>query len=92
MKIDEKLIKHVAEIARLDLSKKEINKFIPEFKEILDIFSEIDKVEIKNDPGNVLTTQNKLRSDNVEPSLEKKEVFLNTSHKEESFFKGPKIK
>ena len=33
MKVDETLIKHVAEVARLKLSDEEVKKFVPQLKE-----------------------------------------------------------
>ena len=48
MKVDEALIKRIAELARLNLTDKEIEKFKPQFKEILDLFSQLDEVNTDN--------------------------------------------
>ena len=45
VKIDKDLIKHVADISRLNLSEKEINQFSKELKEIIEVFSKLDKVK-----------------------------------------------
>ena len=38
VKIDRELIEHVAELARLKLTGKEIEKFSKELKDIIDVF------------------------------------------------------
>ncbi|MBT4351498.1 aspartyl/glutamyl-tRNA amidotransferase subunit C, partial [archaeon] len=43
MNVDEKLIKHVAEVARLELTKEEIKEFLPQLKEVIDSFSQIQE-------------------------------------------------
>lgn len=45
MKIDEKTIKHVADIAKIKLTDEEIKKFESEFKKILEFFSEIQGIK-----------------------------------------------
>jgi len=35
MKVDEKLIRHVAEVARLNLTADEIREFLPQLQEIM---------------------------------------------------------
>lgn len=91
MKINKELVEKVAKIARIELKEREIEKLIPEFSDILDLFSKINEV-----PTKTLTPQNKIknisRPDIVEPSLPKKAIFLNNKHKGDGFFKGPKIK
>ena len=44
MEVNKELIEHVASIARLKLSKNEIEKFTPQLKEILEAFSKIAKL------------------------------------------------
>lgn len=91
MKIDDALIKRVAEIARIDLESKEIKKFKKDFDEILGFFSEIDSIDAKlSEPFSEL--KNQFRDDVVEKSLSKEEVFKNTKNREGDFFKSPRIK
>lgn len=93
MEVNKELIKHVANIARIKLKESEIEKFTLEFKEILTMFSEIDKIQSQKDiaihPSKI---ENQLREDKVEKSLPKEKIFSNTHHKERGFFKGPWIK
>ena len=43
--VDKELIKHVAVVARLNLTDKEVKQFLPQLKEVLEYFSMIDKVD-----------------------------------------------
>jgi len=91
MKVDEALIKKVAELARLNLTEKEIKKFEPQLKEILDFFSELDKVKVDEKPSFLpLEIKNVLREDKIEPSLTQEQALKNTTHKKDNYFKGPK--
>jgi aspartyl-tRNA(Asn)/glutamyl-tRNA(Gln) amidotransferase subunit C len=92
MKVDKELIENVARVARLKLTSKEIEKFLPQLKEILDAFSELDKVDTKNvEPSfQPVEIKNVMRSDEVGNCIDQEEALENTSHKKDGYFKGPK--
>ena len=92
MKIDKALIEHVAELARLKLTDKEIESFVKDFKEILDSFSVISKADTKGAKAafHPVELKNQMREDLVEKSLEQKEALANTEHKKDGYFKGPR--
>ena len=92
MKVDEKLIKHVADVARLNLTDEEVKKFLPQLKEILDAFSKIDEVDTKGVKPSFqpVELKNVMRADKVEKCLTQKEALANTEHKKDGYFKGPK--
>jgi aspartyl-tRNA(Asn)/glutamyl-tRNA(Gln) amidotransferase subunit C len=92
MKVDKELIQHVAEVARLNLTDEEIEKFVKDFKEILDTFSTIDKCDTKGARPSFqpVELKNQLREDLVEDSLEQKDALKNTEHKKDGYFKGPR--
>lgn len=92
MRIDKKLIEKIGKIARINLDKEEISKFIQEFKGVLELFSKIEKVKVGDKIINDLSVKNKFREDAIEECLSEKEIFSNTKNKEKRFFKGPKIK
>jgi aspartyl-tRNA(Asn)/glutamyl-tRNA(Gln) amidotransferase subunit C len=93
MQIDEKLIKHVASVARLNLTETEIKEFIPQLKEILAAFSEIEKVDTKDtEPSfHPVELKNALREDIVKESISQEDALKNTVHKKDGYFKGPKV-
>ena len=91
-KIDKETVKHVAFIARLMLSEKEISKFSKDLNDILDAFSVIDDVHAEGvEPSfQPLLIKDIMRDDELEPSLSQTDALLNTEHKEKGFFKGPR--
>lgn len=93
MEVNEELIKHVASLARIKLEEKEIEQFKKDLSNILELFSKINELKVEDDfTVQPVGSDNKLREDKVEESLSEELTFKNTEHKEESFFKGPKIK
>jgi aspartyl-tRNA(Asn)/glutamyl-tRNA(Gln) amidotransferase subunit C len=90
-KIDEKLVTHVANLARIRLSKNEKKKFVEQFNSILEYFKRIDEVDTSHvDPSfHVVEIKNVFREG------EKRKFdwnpLENTSHKEKKYFKGPRI-
>lgn len=93
MKIDKELIRHVAEVSRLNLTEKEIEEFLPQLKEILDAFSEIDKVDTENtEPSyHPIVLKNHTREDIPGKCLSNEDALRNTRHKKDSYFKGPRV-
>ena len=92
MRVDKELLKHVAEIARLKLTEKEIEEFIPEFKEILESFSALDKVGTDNTKPSFqpVELKNVMREDKVEKSLTQEQALSNSPHSKDGYFKGPR--
>jgi len=94
MKVDvgPELIKHVARIARLDLSAEEEQAFQKEFKEIISFFSLLDTVDVSGDfHVHSVPVENALREDKEGTCLSSKEIFLNAKGKE-GYFVSPLIK
>lgn len=91
-KVDEKLIEHVAEVARLKLSEQEKKQFAKELKEILDSFSKLDEVDTKDIDTSLqpVELKNMLREDKEEKCLNQKEALSLTEHKKDGYFKGPR--
>ena len=92
MKVDKELIEHVAELARLKLTPEEEKKFLEDFKEILEAFSAIDKVDTKDVEAKFhpVDMKDRFRDDLVEDSLSQEEALENTKHKKDGYFKGPR--
>ena len=90
MKIDRNILQGVASNARLRLSKKEEDELLPQLNEILEIFSELDKVKTyKVEPSfQPLKAKNVFREDKTEKCNE--DMLSNTKNKEDRYFRGPK--
>jgi len=92
VKINKELIEHVAGLARLKLTDKEIENFSKELKEVIEAFSSIDKVNTKGiEPSlQAIELKNVLRADKKEESFSQEDVLSLTEHKKDGYFKGPK--
>ena len=92
VKIDKELIKHVAQVARLNLTDKETENFSKELKEIIGFFSKLEKVDTTDIDVSLQSVElkNSLREDKEEKSFTQKEVLSLTEHIKEGYFKGPK--
>ncbi len=93
MKVDNKLIKHVASVARLNLTDAEIKEFLPQLKEILSAFSKIKQANTDNvKPSyHVVDIKNALREDIPGKCLDNETALANTKHKKDGYFMGPKV-
>ena len=89
--VSEKMVKKVAEVARLQLTEKERKQFRKDLQDILKAFSVLDKVPKAEPSFQPIEIKNTTRKDEVEPSLTQKEALANTSLKEKGFFKGPRV-
>ena len=92
MEIDRKLLEHVAELARLELSQEEINKFLPQLKEALEFFSQLkeintDKIKPSFQP---VELRNAMREDVGKECLSQDDALSLTEHKKDGYFKGPR--
>jgi len=92
MNITKELVKRVAQQSRLDLSDEEVEKLIPQLKEILQAFSEIDKLDTKNvEPSfHPIEIKNVLREDKIKEGLSNEDALSLTPHKKNNYFLGPK--
>jgi len=92
VKINEELIEHVAEVARLKLTDKEIEKFSKELREIIELFSKLDEVVTKDIEPSLQSVElkNMLREDKEEKSFTQEEALSLTDRKKDGYFKGPK--
>lgn len=91
-RVDDKLIGHIADVARLKLSEKEKKQFMEELKEILEAFSKIDQVDTKNVDVSLqpVELKNMLREDKEEECLDRDDALNLTEHKKDGYFKGPR--
>ncbi|MBI2148357.1 Asp-tRNA(Asn)/Glu-tRNA(Gln) amidotransferase subunit GatC [Candidatus Woesearchaeota archaeon] len=92
MEINKELILKVAKNSRIKLTDKEIEEFVPQFKEILNSFSELDKINTENvNPSfHPVDIRNALREDKPKDSIPTEELLKNAKHKKGNYFLGPK--
>lgn len=95
IEVNKDLIKKVAKNARLNLTDEELEKFVPQIKEIiLDSFNKLDEFDATgtNPSFQPVKISNKFRKDEVRKGITQEEALMNVIEKlkEEGYFKGPK--
>ena len=86
--MDKKTLEHIAELSRIRLTEKELEKFTPQMETILDsakILQEIDTTNVQ--PMKKHIPFDNLREDIPKESLSQEEVLANAIHKENEYVK-----
>ena len=93
MKITAKEVRHVADLARLELSPEEVELFTGDMNRILDYMDQLDELDTSGvEPtSHVLSLKNVFREDVVGESLTVDEVLANAPRREKGHFVVPKI-
>jgi len=86
--VDAEEVRHVADLARVDLDDDAVDEFVDQFGEILEQFGALEDVpEVDSEPELV----NVMRADEVEDCLTREEALANAEETEDGRFKGPKV-
>jgi aspartyl-tRNA(Asn)/glutamyl-tRNA(Gln) amidotransferase subunit C len=93
IQVDEKLVREIALLARLDLTDQETEMFVSQFKDILDYVSILNEVETENVPPAYLSSANKsvTREDEVEASVPTKEFLTNVPESKDNYVVIPRV-
>ena len=93
VKVDEKLVKEIAALARLDLSQEETEMFVSQFKDILDYVSVLDEVDTENVLPAYLssTNTNQPREDEIEASVPTIEFIANAPQAKDEYVVIPRV-
>lgn len=87
-RVDGEDVRHVADLARVDLAEEDVEAFVEQFGEILEYFDSLDEVpEVDREAG--LT--NVMRPDERRESLSQEEALSNAEDSEDGYFKGPNV-
>jgi aspartyl-tRNA(Asn)/glutamyl-tRNA(Gln) amidotransferase subunit C len=92
-KLSEKEVKHVAKLARLDLTPQEVKRFQEQLSEILsyiEVLSEV-KVEKIEPTSQVTSLENVFSKDQNQSSLSQKEALSEAEETHRGFFKIKRI-
>jgi len=92
-KIDRETVRHVALLARLELSEEELEQFAHELGDILDYVAKLNELDTTDVPptSHSLPLANVMRDDVVKPSLPKEEALANAPDAEDGCFKVPQV-
>lgn len=93
VKVDETLVKEIASLARLDLSKEETEMFVSQFKDILDYVSILNEVNTENVPPAYLSSaiQSVTREDQIEASVPTSEFLANAPESKDDYVVIPRV-
>ncbi len=93
IQVDEKLVKEIAALARLDLSQAETEMFVSQFKDILDYVSILNEVDTENVPPAYLSSANQsvIREDVIEASVPTDEFIANAPQSKDDYVVIPRV-
>jgi len=93
MKVTNKLISDLAELAKLRFNKSENEKMKSDFKNMLDFIDKLSEVNTKNiEPLIYLSDEiNSLREDNISIKLSKEMALQNLTSSNSDYFTIPKV-
>ena len=93
VKVDEKLVKEIASLARLDLTNEETEMFVSQFKDILEYVSILNEVDTENIPPAYLSSANKsvTREDEIEESVPTHEFLANAPQSKDEYVVIPRV-
>jgi aspartyl-tRNA(Asn)/glutamyl-tRNA(Gln) amidotransferase subunit C len=86
--VDPEEVRHVADLARVDLADDEIERFTEQLGDILDAFEALDDVPETEREAEL---SNVMRPDETRESLSQEDALQNASDTEDGQFKGPKV-
>src|SRR6188474_3916933 len=93
IQVDEKLVKEIASLARLDLTNEETEMFVSQFKDILEYVSILDEVDTENVAPAYLSSANKsvTREDVIEASVPTHEFHSNAPQSKDDYVVIPRV-
>jgi len=93
IQVDENLVKKIASLARLDLSKEETELFVSQFRDILDYVSVLNEVNTEDIPPAYLSSANQsvTREDEIEASVPTDEFISNAPQSKDGYVVIPRV-
>ena len=91
--VNEKLVKEIATLARLDLTDEETAMFVSQFKDILDYVSVLNDVDTESVPPAYLSSANKnvIGEDEIEESVPTDELLSNAPQSKDAYIVIPRV-
>ncbi|MCP4247889.1 MAG: Asp-tRNA(Asn)/Glu-tRNA(Gln) amidotransferase subunit GatC [bacterium] len=91
--IDERTVRHVAHLSRLQFSDEEIRRLTGELSAILDYIEQLNRVDTADvEPtAHPVQIRNVFRDDSPRPSIDPAAALSNAPQSEQTFFRVPKV-
>lgn len=86
--VDPDEVRHVADLARVDLDEAEVERFAEQFADILEYFETLEEVPEVEQEADVV---NVMREDAVGDCLDREAALRNAPETEAGYFKGPDV-
>ena len=86
--VDPDDVRHVADLARIDLDEDEVDRFTVQFADILSYFDALDDVPEVDTEADLV---NVMREDEGRDGLSQEEALQNAPETEDGYFKGPSV-
>ncbi len=93
MKITRNEVEHVAQLARLNLEEKELEKMTKQLDDILSYVAKLEELDTENisPTTHAFSISNAFREDEIKNSLSQKEALSNCADQNEEAFIVPRI-
>ncbi|MCM8789948.1 MAG: Asp-tRNA(Asn)/Glu-tRNA(Gln) amidotransferase subunit GatC [Candidatus Omnitrophica bacterium] len=93
MVVDKETVKYLANLARMELEQKELEKLSSQLYDILGFIDKLKKLDVKDisPTSHILPLNNVLREDELRPSLPLEKTLKNSPQCKGSFFSVPKV-
>ena len=93
MKVNNKLVEHLAHLSRLDFDDDSIEKMKFDFEKMLDFVAKLEEVNTANvEPLSYMSTElNVLRDDKVEQVLTQEQALQNAPVNDTDYIRIPKV-
>lgn len=93
MSVSKEDVKHIANLARLEISEKELDKYTEDLSNIVDYATTLSNIDVSGvDPTNhILDIKNVFRKDEVKDSYDREEILKNAPDKQAGCISVPKV-
>jgi len=93
MDVTPDLVRHLADLSRLELDEAEIERIFPELRSLLAYFESLDELELEGLEELVrpIERENVLRADEPSAGLEQAEALALAPERKDGFFKLPRV-
>jgi aspartyl-tRNA(Asn)/glutamyl-tRNA(Gln) amidotransferase subunit C len=93
IQVDDKLVREIALLARLDLSQEETEMFVSQFRDILEYVSILNEVDTEDVPPAYLSSANRsvMREDEVGDSVATGEFLANVPQAKDEYVLIPRV-
>jgi len=91
--LDEATVRHVAHLARLNLSDEEVARFADQLSAILEYMAQLNELNTEAIPptAHPLPVTNVFRDDRIRASWTPAQALHNAPQRQDDFFKVPKV-